>query len=96
MGNKQGAREYTIVQKQPDQVQRFKGIMTSIFSTTQEEIDCNGCYTRVDEYVDMLNAGQDPALILPEVKAHLTRCGACHEEFEALIQILEAQARDDN
>ena len=44
----------------------------------------------IDQYVDMLRAGQDPETVLPKVKEHLGQCHCCDMEFRALISILEA------
>ena len=73
----------------------FAGIMKTIFSEKEDEITCSDCFDHVDQYVDMLREGRDPAVVLPHVKEHLECCHCCKKEFEALITILEAQT-DDN
>lgn len=70
---------------------RFMNIMKVIFRTELVEITCDDCFNQVDRYVDMLRAGSEPGEVLPQIKAHLSRCGNCEEEFKALIAILEAQ-----
>lgn len=76
---------------QPDQTnQPFVRIMRVIFEVTHEEIACEDCYDQIDYYVDMLRAGRDPGEVLPKVKAHLSICAGCDEEFKALISILQA------
>ena len=70
---------------------RFANIMKMIFHTAEEDISCDECYDHIDQYVDMLQAGQDPSTVLPEVKQHLAQCRCCEDEFHALIAILENQ-----
>jgi hypothetical protein len=72
---------------------RFNKIMKMIFSVGEgEEISCDECYEHIDQYVDMIRAGQDPAAVLPQVKDHLDQCSCCELELNALITILEAGA----
>ena len=75
---------------------RFNNIMRVIFSAREgEDIGCDECYEHIDQYVDMIRAGQDPDMVLPQVKDHLNQCPCCELEFRALITILEAGASDD-
>lgn len=69
---------------------RFTKVMRIIFEVSEDDISCEGCFEQVDRYVDMLRAGEDPGAVLPKVKAHLSICGGCEEEFKALISILES------
>lgn len=71
---------------------RFVAIMRVIFLTEEVEITCDDCFEQIDRYVEMLRAGRSPDEVLPHVKEHLSRCGACETELRALISILEAQA----
>jgi hypothetical protein len=61
-----------------------------ISAPSEDEITCGECYDVIDQYVDMLRAGQDPETVLPKVKEHLGQCHCCDMEFRALISILEA------
>jgi len=67
-------------------------IVKAVLSVPTDEITCGECYDVIDQYVDMLRAGQDPATVLPKVKEHLGQCQCCDMEFRALISILEAAA----
>ena len=72
----------------------FAGIIKTIFSAKEDEIACGECFEHIDQYVEMLHEGHDPAEVLPHVKEHLECCHCCKAEFEALIAILEAQTDD--
>jgi hypothetical protein len=75
---------------------RFTNIMRVIFSVREgEDIGCDECYEHIDQYVDMIRAGQDPDKVLPQIRDHLSQCVCCELEFRALITILEAGASDD-
>ena len=66
-------------------------IVERIFSTHADEIDCEGCDAEIAHFVELMDAGQDPARLLPLVQEHLDRCGDCREEFEALLAIVHAE-----
>lgn len=70
--------------------------MKTVFSTKAVDITCDECFEYIDEYVDMLRAGQDPSDVLPQVKGHLEQCRCCEMEFQALISILEAEVDDSS
>jgi hypothetical protein len=74
---------------------RFTNIMRMIFNTADEDITCDECYDQIDQYVDLLRAGQDPGEVLPRVKRHLEQCRCCEGEFNALITILEGQSASE-
>jgi len=69
-------------------------IVKTIFAAQEDDITCDECYAHIDQYVDMLRAGQDPAQVLPQVKSHLEQCRCCAWEFQALIDILEAESSE--
>ena len=48
------------------------------------EVGCDECFERLDEYVELELAGEDPEAVLPGLRAHLAGCPACREEHESL------------
>jgi hypothetical protein len=78
------------VNEQSSKEQQLRTIIRKILSVPTEEITCDDCYEVIDQYVDMLRAGQDPEVVLPKVKEHLSQCKCCGVEFRALISILES------
>ncbi len=70
---------------------KLTDVVKTIFSTKNQDITCDQCFEYIDEYVDMLHAGQDPSEVLPQVKGHLEQCRCCEMEFQALISILEGE-----
>ena len=66
-------------------------IIEAIFTVHEEDMDCEGCDAEMPHLVELINAGQDPKLLLPAVQHHLERCHDCQEEFEALLAIVKAE-----
>ena len=48
------------------------------------ELSCDQCFEELDRYVDLELAGADPDEAIPEMRAHLQGCPACHEDYESL------------
>ena len=65
-------------------------LVRDILTTQSVEIGCDTCFAQLDLFVEMVLAGKDAVSALPLVHAHLERCGACREEFEALISALKS------
>lgn len=76
------------------QTTTLKKIIKSLSKTRPEEIGCDTCYEKIDQFVDMLNDGKDAEHVMPLVQHHLDMCGGCHEEFEALIKALEGSMKE--
>lgn len=57
--------------------------------TQEEEYSCDEVYELLDQYVEAVQRGDDVTQLMPLVKHHLDMCVDCHEEYEALLNILE-------
>jgi predicted anti-sigma-YlaC factor YlaD len=73
-------------------LEMLKKMVRSIAATHSEEIDCETCFEQVDRFAELTLQGKDVADAMPLVQDHLDRCGACREEFEALLDCLRATA----
>lgn len=69
---------------------KLQHVVRDILSTQSVEIGCDTCYAQLDQFVELILAGKDAAAAMPLVAAHLDRCAACHEEFEALLYALRS------
>lgn len=67
-------------------------LLQMVANTDEVEISCDELFELLDRYVEMEVSGEDAAVLLPLVKKHLDRCMDCHEEYEALLRILQATA----
>jgi hypothetical protein len=54
-------------------------------------LSCPDCYDLMDQYAELLLAGEDPAEVMLLVKAHLDHCPGCDELFESLMIMLQNQ-----
>jgi hypothetical protein len=48
------------------------------------EVDCDECFDKLDQYVELELAGGDADAAIPGLRAHLDGCPACREEHESL------------
>ena len=73
-------------------------LLRVIMTTDEDEADCDECFEELDRFVEMVQAGEDPAAMLPRIEAHLNHCRCCHEEYEALLAVLHAEglSEEDN
>jgi hypothetical protein len=69
---------------------RLKGMINMVDATAEIELACEEAYRLLDEYADMMLRGEDPEVLLPQVKHHLEMCMDCREEYEALLAALRA------
>ncbi len=63
----------------------WRNLIESSLQTTEDEISCAECFKSLDEYVDLLDAGGNPAVVLPKLEQHLAVCSCCHKELDALM-----------
>ena len=68
----------------------IKQMVRSIVTTRSDELGCDECFEQVDRFAEMVLDGRDAAEALPLVQDHLNRCVDCREEFEALVDALQA------
>ena len=52
------------------------------------EIGCDECFEKLDRYVEVELAGNDPDAAVPGMSAHLEGCPACSEEHDSLVALL--------
>lgn len=73
------------------ETEKLRYLVRDILTTQPEEIGCDACFAQLDVFVELVLAGQDAAAAMPLVCAHLERCAACREEYEALLVALSQQ-----
>jgi hypothetical protein len=69
-------------------VEIFRKIALMLQNTADSEITCGQFTDLIDEYVELGLQGENPAELMPLFKLHLDLCGGCHEEFDALMRIM--------
>jgi len=68
----------------------LKKMVMGVANTRPDEIACDECFEQLDQFAEQVLAGKPVAEAMPLIQDHLDRCGSCREEFEALLDALEA------
>ncbi len=69
--------------------------MPAVLDTRDEEISCSQCFDQTPAYVEAELAGQHQSEVYALFRQHLGQCRVCREEYEALKEVLLAEARDE-
>ena len=70
---------------------RLHHIIDRLLGPAGEEILCDECFEKIDEYVDLELAGADADEAIPGMRPHLDGCPACREEYESLRALARQQ-----
>ena len=68
--------------------EQVRTIVLAIMSTRERELTCDECEEELERYAELTLSGRNPEVSIPLVQAHLDRCAACREEFDALLLAL--------
>ena len=72
--------------------QFWRNLVERSLNSEEEEISCMDCFEILDQYVDLLEAGQEPSKVLPQLEQHLLVCNCCHAELEGILIALKSAA----
>jgi len=67
----------------------LKNMLRAVIGTKEEEIGCDDCFDKLDNFIEMKLAGKSPEQAMPLVQDHLKRCKDCRQEYEALLEALQ-------
>ena len=67
----------------------IRELIRSLESTQDDECSCDDVYALLDQYAEIQIRGEDAARLMPLLKEHIETCGECHDEYEALLRVLE-------
>ena len=68
------------------------GILARVLGPVGPEVTCEQCFELLDQYVELDLAEADADARLPGMRAHLTGCPACHEDYESLRALVAGAA----
>jgi predicted anti-sigma-YlaC factor YlaD len=71
----------------------FRKWVRQIYTTQDEELDCDGCFEAIPEYVDMEVAGEKTNPRFPEVELHLRQCPQCYDLYLTLRDVALLESR---
>ena len=69
-------------------------LIKSLEITHEEECACDEFHSLIDQYAETNIRGEDAARLMPLIRDHLEICNECCEEYEALLDVLEAAAKE--
>lgn len=69
---------------------KLKDMVRGLARTQETEYSCDDTYRLLDEFTEAVAHGRDAAKLMPLVQQHLEMCPDCHEEFEALLRVVQA------
>jgi uncharacterized protein with PIN domain len=76
---------------------KIRALVRALVITREYEINCAECLGMVAEFAERELAGRPIPDALEAVRHHLTRCGECREEYEALFTALKRmQEQEEN
>ena len=67
----------------------LNAMIRAIFSSQKDELTCEECFDRLDEFVEVVLNGKPRNEGIGLVEDHLEKCMDCREEFELLLQALQ-------
>ena len=59
-----------------------------LLGPAEPEVGCDACFDELDRYVELELTGQDAAAAVPGMRAHLSGCPACREDYESLRELV--------
>jgi hypothetical protein len=69
--------------------------LEKLFGTADADVGCDHAGEMMDEYVELLLAGEPVPERLAEFVTHITNCTACHEDTESLLSLLREEKTDE-
>lgn len=82
--------EKTTIENSTQSTEALQKLLQMLDRTREDEYSCDEVYHLLDQYAEAVERGEDAAQLMPLVEYHLNMCRDCHEEYEALLIILES------
>lgn len=61
-----------------------KQVLEKLLGPSEREVGCDECFAELDRYVELELAGADADAGVPGLRAHLSGCPACREDYKSL------------
>jgi hypothetical protein len=71
-------------------IELLRQLLCGIISTHLDEISCGECLDRMDRYAELTLGARGNIEAMPLVHDHLARCRDCRQEFDALLEAIQA------
>jgi hypothetical protein len=64
-----------------------------LLGPAEEELQCDECFEKIDEFVELELRGTDADARIPGMRPHLEGCPACREEYDSLRELARSSDR---
>jgi len=65
--------------------QQISTLVSLVVATSDDSMDCDGCFGKIAEFADAKLAGRSLNESMLVVQNHLENCPCCQDEFQALL-----------
>ena len=65
-------------------------IIWDVVTIRPDELSCQQCFDQLDHFAELSLLGKSAVEAMPLVQNHLEHCDCCRQEFEALLEALQA------
>jgi hypothetical protein len=76
-----------------DKKEFIQRLLEQLTKTDEHEATCDEVFEVLDMYTEAVARGEDTEQLLPLVRKHIQFCQCCKEEYEVLLNILEADLK---
>jgi len=74
----------------PLEKRHIETLLSAVFRTRDDEIDCGGCLASMAEFAEIRLVGAEIPQALRRIEDHLAICPECTEEYEVLLDIVRS------
>jgi hypothetical protein len=75
-------------------IKSFRKWIRRVYSTQEEEFDCEAFARVIPQYVDLQVSGGQAEIRFPKVKHHMTQCLECCDLYHTLYDIALIESRE--
>jgi hypothetical protein len=66
-------------------------VLARVTGPGEPELSCEECFAQLDRYVELTLSGAPADQEIPGMRAHLSGCPACAEDYRSLRDFVERQ-----
>lgn len=77
--------------KNSKEPQSVATLLTRVLGPNETELSCEECFELLDRYVELALSGTRADEKVPGMRAHLSGCPACAEDYLSLRDLLRGQ-----
>ena len=69
---------------------RTDSLIRRLLGPPEPELQCDECFEKIDEYVDLELHGGDADRQIAGMRPHLEGCPSCQEEYKVLRELVQS------